>query len=109
VTVAGGPSLDAVFARSDRMVGRRVADQFLLVPIVSSGAEVDCLYNLNRVGTFIWESLDGRTRGSEIVEAVVERFEVAREQAEEDYRGFVVSLAGIQAISEGPPPGTDLA
>jgi hypothetical protein len=91
------------------MVGRRVADQFLLVPIVSSGAEVDCLYNLNRVGTFIWESLDGRTRGSEIVEAVVERFEVAREQAEEDYRGFVVSLAGIQAISEVPPPGTDLA
>jgi hypothetical protein len=91
------------------MVGRRVADQFLLVPIVSRGAEVDCLYNLNRVGTFIWESLDGRTPGSDIVEAVVERFEVAREQAEEDYRGFVVSLVGIQAISEVPPPGTDLA
>jgi hypothetical protein len=40
---------------------------------------------------------------------VVERFEVAREQAEEDYRGFVVSLVGIHAISEVPAPGTDLA
>lgn len=103
------PSLDVVFARSERMVGRRVADQFLLVPIVSRGAEVDCLYNLNRVGTFIWESLDGRTRGADIVEAVVERFEVAREKAEDDYRGFVVSLVGIRAIEEVHEPGPDLA
>ena len=71
-----------------------MADQFLLVPIVSRGADVDCLYNLNRVGTFIWERLDGRTRGADIVEALVERFEVEREQAEEDYRGFVLSAGG---------------
>jgi hypothetical protein len=104
------PPLRAVFARSERMVGRRVADQFLLVPIVSRGADVDCLYNLNRVGTFIWERLDGRTPGSEIVEALVRCFEVERERAEEDYRGFVTSLVGIQAIAEvGPRPGPELA
>lgn len=90
-------------------MGRRIADQFLLVPIVSRGADVDCLYNLNVVGTFIWEHLDGRTRGSDIVEALVERFEVERGTAEEDYRGFLTSLLGISAIHEAPRPGPDLA
>lgn len=109
MTEAAAPSLHLVFARSERMVGRRVADQFLLVPIVSRGADVDSLYNLNRVGTFIWERLDGRTRGGDIVEALVERFEVEREEAESDYRGFVVSLLGIRAIEEVSPPGSELA
>ena len=109
MTAAAGPSLDAVFARSERMVGRRIADQFLLVPIVSRGADVDCLNNLNRVGTFIWERLDGRTRGSDIVDAVAERFEVGKQRAEEDYRGFVASLIGINAIQEISPSGPDLA
>jgi hypothetical protein len=109
VTSAGPPSLDAVFARSERMVGRRVADQFLLVPIVSRGADVDCLYNLNAVGTFIWERLDGHTRGTTIVEALVESFEVERGKAEEDYRGFLSSLLGISAVLEAPEAGSDLA
>jgi hypothetical protein len=109
MTSATPPSLEAIFARSEGMVGRRVADQFLLVPIVSRGADVDCLYNLNVVGTFIWEHLDGRTRGIEIVDALVERFEVERRRAEEDYRGFLASLLGISAIREASGPGPDLA
>jgi len=92
------PALTAVFARAERMVGRRVADQFLLVPIVARGADVDALYNLNRVGTFIWEQLDGATSGARIVEALVSRFAVERPQAEADYRAFLAALLEIQAI-----------
>jgi hypothetical protein len=91
------------------MVGRRIADQFLLVPIVSRGADVDCLYNLNGVGTFIWERLDGRTPGSAIVAALVEHFEVGQETAEQDYRGFLETLLGIAAIEEVPGDGPKLA
>ena len=98
------PPLSAVFARAERMVGRRIADQFLLVPIVSRGADVDSLYNLNRVGTFIWEQLDGRTPGSGIVEALVSRFAVERAQAEADYRSFLASLLEIHAVEEVKPP-----
>jgi hypothetical protein len=98
------PGLAEVFARAEGMVGRRVADQFLLVPIVARGADVDSLYNLNRVGTFIWERLDGRTPGSRIVDALVERFVVERGQAEADYKGFLASLLGIRAVL--PVPGS---
>jgi len=92
------PELEAVFTRSDRMVGRRVADEYILVPIVGRGANLDAIFNLNRVGAFIWESLDGRRSGHAIVEALTERFEVDRPQAEDDYRVFLNQLLSIQAV-----------
>jgi hypothetical protein len=95
-------ALDAVFTRSDRIVGRRIADEFILVPIVGHGAELDSIYNLNRVGAFIWEHLDGRRSGRAIVEALVARYDVEYAAAESDYRGFVKSLLSIGALM--PPP-----
>jgi hypothetical protein len=94
------PSLDQVFARSDRMVGRQVVDEFILVPLVGKGADVDSILNLDRVGTFIWEAIDGARDGSAIVEALVERFEVERERAAADYLGFVAKLLSLHALHE---------
>ena len=93
------PSLATVYARSDRMVGRRIADEFVIVPILSRGADADAIFNLNRVGAFIWERLDGGTAGDAIVVALLERFDVDREQAENDYRAFLAQLLEIGAIA----------
>jgi len=87
-----------VFQRSDRIVGRRLADEYVLVPIVSRGADVDSIFNLNRVGALIWERLDGLTSGQAVVEAIVERFEVDAGRAAEDYAEFVGRLLAIEAI-----------
>jgi hypothetical protein len=90
--------LAEVFQRSDRIVGRRLADEYVLVPIVSRGADVDSIFNLNRVGALIWERLDGRTSGQAVVEAIVERFDVDAGRAAEDYAEFVAKLLAIEAI-----------
>jgi len=92
-------SLGGVFARSDRMVGRRIAGEFVLVPIVGHGAQVDAIYNLNRVGAFAWEQLDGSRSGERIVEALVAHFAVDRPTAEADYRVFLSKLLAIHAVS----------
>jgi hypothetical protein len=94
------PSLAHVFARSDRMVGRQVADEFILVPLVGKGADVDSILNLNRVGTFIWETLDGARDGAAVVAALVRQFEVDRDRAAEDYLGFVAKLLSVHALHE---------
>ena len=100
MTVTEAPSLDDAFARSERMVARRIADEFVLVPIVGHGAQVDSIYNLNRAGAFIWEQLDGRRSGTQIVEALMSRFEVDRRTAEEDYGVFIAKLLSIGAVSK---------
>ena len=90
--------LGDVFERSDRIVGRRLADEYILVPIVSRGADVDSIFNLNRIGALIWERLDGRTSGEAVVEAIVERFEVDAKRAAEDYAEFIEKLVAIEAV-----------
>jgi hypothetical protein len=98
--VSAAPSLTSVLVRSERMVGRQVADEFILVPLVGRGADVDSILNLNRVGTFIWEAIDGRRDGAAVVDALVERFEVDRATAESDYLAFVAKLVALHALKD---------
>jgi len=81
------------------MVGRRIADEYILVPIVGHGAQLDGIFNLNRVATFIWERLDGRSSGEMIVEALVRHFDVEPPRAAQDYQEFVQKLLAITAVT----------
>jgi hypothetical protein len=85
---------DAVL-RSPRIVSRRIAGELVLVPLVTHGADLDAIYNLNAVGAFIWERLDGRTSGEAIVAELAETFEVESAQAAADYLDFVSSLVDL--------------
>lgn len=84
--------------RSPRVVGRRIAGEFLLVPLAARGADVDALFNLNRVGTAIWELLDGSRDGHAVVEQLTRRFAVERGEAGRDYRDFAAQLVAIGAV-----------
>ena len=92
--------LETRWARSDRMVGRRIAGEYVIVPIMGSGAEVDSIFTLNRVGAFIWERLDGARDGDEVVAALAAEFEVDDRRARKDYCGFVRKLHSIRAVIE---------
>jgi len=89
--------LDVVYARSDRMVGRRIAGEYVLVPLGGKGVDLDAILNLNAMGAFIWERLDGRRSGVDIVSAILDRFDVERREAERDYLGFMESLREARA------------
>jgi hypothetical protein len=92
------PGLAHVFVRSERMVGRRIADEYILVPIVGRGAEVDAIFSLNRVAAFIWEHLDGTASGDAILDSLLQQFDVPRPEAEAHYRGFIAQLLSIRAV-----------
>ena len=87
-----------VWARSARMVGRRIGDEYVLVPLAGRGADLDSILNLNRVAAFVWEQLDGSRSGGEVVDAVIERFDVERVRAEQDYLELVETLVELDAV-----------
>ena len=93
------PALEDVFVRSERMVGRRIAQEYVLVPILGRGADADGIFNLNRLGAFVWEHMDGRRDGRAIVERITEAFEVDHARASRDYIGFVSQLLSIEAVA----------
>ncbi len=80
------------------MVGRRIGDEYVLVPIVGRGADVDSLFTLSPVAAFIWERLDGTQTGDAILDAILECFDVPRERAEQDYLAFLTQLLSIRAV-----------
>ena len=96
--MTGIADLEKIYHRSTRMVGRRIAGEYILVPIVGRGADVDAIFTLNEVGAFIWERLDGQTAGERITGAIADRYEVTAEAARHDYAQFVAQLLSIQAI-----------
>ncbi|MGE0452513.1 MAG: PqqD family protein [Vicinamibacteria bacterium] len=96
--MSGEVSLADVYAPAERIVGRRIADEYVLVPIVGRGAEIDGIFNLNGVGAFIWERLDGRRDGAAIVAELCARYAVAAPAAERDYRAFIEQLLSIDAV-----------
>lgn len=93
------PSLYDVYVRSERMVGRRIAQEYVLVPILGRGVDADGIFNLNRLGAFVWEQMDGSRDGATIVARITEAFEVDEGRASRDYLGFVAQLLSIQAVS----------
>jgi hypothetical protein len=95
--------LDEAWARSERMVGRRIGDEYVLVPLAGRGADLDSILNLNRVAAFVWELLDGTRTGVGIVDAVVDRFEVERPRAEADYLELLDTLLGLRAVVPAGP------
>ena len=103
--MGSGALLIQAFSRSPRMVGRRVAGEYILVPMAGRGAEVDALFNLNGVAAFIWEQFDGHRDGHRILAQIVEKFEVDNARAESDYLGFVGKLLSVGALVE--VPGSD--
>lgn len=96
-TARVAPSSDRTFIRAAN-VAWRVLDGSAVLVAPGSPA----IRTLNAVGTRVWELADGRDV-AEIVDAVVNEFEVSRTQAEQDVNTFIESLKGQGLLTVATP------
>ena len=89
-----------VYSKSPDVVFRKIADEFVLVPIRKNVADLESIYALNEVGGRIWELIDGKRTTDEIHKIIAEEFDVVPDEAEEDVKNFVKSLSGTGSIKE---------
>jgi len=89
-----------VFIRNSDVVSRKIAGELFLVPVKGRMADMENIFTLTAVAEYIWERLDGRKSLDEILNNVVDRFDVEHEQAESDIREFIVELMGAGLITE---------
>jgi hypothetical protein len=85
------------------VVQRQVAGETFLVPIRGRLADLQELFVLNDVGSWIWDRLDGRTSLDTLVASVVAEFDVDEPQARRDTEGFLNKLREA-GLLEGLPP-----
>jgi hypothetical protein len=93
--------LDKIYKKSELIVSRKIADEYILVPIRNNVGDLESIYTLNEVGARIWELVDGKTKIGDIKERLVEEHDVTPEEAEKDILEYMQQLEEIKAIIEG--------
>jgi len=75
----------------DGYILRQVAGQHVVIPF---GEELDLnmMITLNDTGAFLWKCLEEETTESNLVEAMLEEYEVDRETAQKSVRRYVEEL-----------------
>jgi len=90
--------LDKVYKKSDSIVSRKIADEFILVPIRQNVGDLESISTLNEVAARIWELIDGKMKVREIKDKIIEEFEVTPQQAEKDLVEYIKQLEKIEAV-----------
>ena len=90
-------------ARTESTAHRVVGDEALIVNFQDS-----FFYNLSPVGTFIWERCDGQHSLAQIVEEIVNEYEIEAEEATRDCEHFLQELVQEGILVWRPSPeGSD--
>lgn len=94
------PGGTAIFRRSPQLVCRPVGGESILVPIRHNVGDLDFVYTLSPVAARVWAHLDGTKTVDQIVSAIVEEFDVARETAFGDVTELLADLASVALVSQ---------
>jgi hypothetical protein len=84
--------VDRSFRKQGEFVARSIAGETILVPVRSRIGDLESIYNLNEVGSFIWKALDTTASLRDIAQAVSVEFDVSVETAIDDTREFLAIL-----------------
>lgn len=79
---------------------RSVADHHVVIPVGSAQVDFGGMISLNEVGAFLWERLAEERSREELLDALLERYQVDRERAAADLDAFLVRLRGADLLEK---------
>lgn len=89
-----------IYNKSDNIVYRKIADEYILVPIRNNVGDLQNIYTLNEVGARVWELIDGKKTLGEISEELLKEYEVDKKTLDKDIEVYVAQLESEQAIEK---------
>jgi len=90
--------MNSILKKSENAVFRKIGDEYILVPIAASVADVESIFNLNETGAAIWSKIDGKKNLREIIREIQEEYEAEGQQLEMDVVEFVNEMMGAKLI-----------
>ena len=91
--------LDRIYKKNENFVFRKIEGETILVPIKDNVGDMGSIYNLNDVGAFVWEQVDGVKSLQDIKNRLLEEYEVSFREAEDDLLEYISQLKGIDAVT----------
>lgn len=93
-----GNRLNVIYERNADTVLRRVSGEYVLVPICRRASSVERMFTLNETGGMILESLDGNKPLEQILNSLLDAFDVERSVAVLDLCALIDDLERIGAV-----------
>lgn len=77
---------------------REVAGSYLVVAVGKAVKEFGGVVNLNETGAFLWKLLEKSSTKSEMVDALLNEYDVDRDTAEKDVKAFTDKLMEAKLV-----------
>jgi hypothetical protein len=88
----------SILRRREDIVFRKIEDEYVLVPMAASSEDVECIFNLNEIGSSIWEKVDGHKFLQDILNELCSEYEGDRETIEAEAIEFINNLREAKLI-----------
>lgn len=79
-------------------IKRKIAGEFILVPIGNTALAFNGLITINELGKFIWENLESSKNEEDLLHKILEEYEVEEKEAKEDLDEFLDKLRQVDII-----------
>jgi len=90
--------MTGTYSKNSDVVFRRIADEYLLIPVRQRAVDLKSIYTLNDAAAFIWELIDGKRTVSQMTDRLAKEFEVEAPQAGSDVAGLLSHLEALGFI-----------
>ncbi|RLB87812.1 MAG: hypothetical protein DRH26_14825 [Deltaproteobacteria bacterium] len=92
-------NMNSTYARSPDVIARQIEDEYIIIPLVGGIGNIDdCLFSMNKTGKKIWDMLDGIKSLNGIVGDLILEYDIQKDQAKKDVKGFLQELFDRQIV-----------
>lgn len=77
---------------SPDIILREIVDEHILIPVGEMARKTHGMINLSESGLLLWQRLQQDCTQSELVDCILQEYDVARETAEADVQAFLNKL-----------------
>ena len=92
--------MDVTYAKNPDIIFRKIAGEFILVPIRQKAVDLKCVYTLNPTAAFLWELIDSKQSVAQLADKFTAEFEVDSGQAQADVLEIVSQLESLSLIKK---------
>lgn len=82
----------------ENFILRKVADSYIVVPVGSMTLNFNGIINLNETGAFLFEKLQQGAGREDLINALLEEYDVAPERAENDVDIFIQKVRDADVL-----------
>jgi hypothetical protein len=93
-----------VLSRDPDVVTREIAGETMLVPVTGKLAQLQQVFVLEGVGAHIWSQLNGDRSLQEVLDSILDEYEVSLEVARADMLELIDELLEAGLVTAEPSP-----